>query len=288
LYLGKVVGVCVCSMEKIDWSKVNVSSYMIQTMAMSTMTRTLAYPFELIKTRIQHQDSNNHQYRGIVDCARQIKAREGVPGFYKGAFQICLRVPASVVYLATLETCVAYSPDTISHSTRGFVSGTAAGLAVQFYFVPIDVITQKMQVDRDSSGRWRHQLNNMNFIRHRIWQSRGWRGFYKGFAISCANHVPQATLFWTFYGTLKNEWHYSVTYATIISSITVNLLTMPFDTIKVRYQLRDDAASYYGMTRQLFIREGVKGLYKGFHTRLISALITNVTMTCWSEYWRSH
>jgi len=83
LYLGKVVGVCVCSMEKIDWSKVNVSSYMIQTMAMSTMTRTLAYPFELIKTRIQHQDSNNRQYRGIVDCARQIKAREGVPGFYK-------------------------------------------------------------------------------------------------------------------------------------------------------------------------------------------------------------
>jgi len=258
---------------------------MLSTMAVSTVTRTVSYPFELIKTRIQHQDGRL-KYRGIIDCARQIMVKEGVTGFYKGAFQICLRVPASLVYLSTLETCVALSPSSMSHSTRGFVSGTAAGLAVQFYFVPIDVITQKMQVDVDSSGKWRDQLKNMNFIRHRIWASKGLSGFYKGFWISCANHVPQATLFWTFYGTLKNELNYSILCATVISSLSVNLMTMPFDTIKVRYQLRDQETSYLNLTRQLFLREGLKGLYKGFHTRLISALISNVPMTSWSEYWR--
>ena len=48
----------------------------------------------------------------------------------------------------------------------------------------------------------------------------------------------------------------------IFSSDIVNLTCTPFDTIKTRYQIREDT-SMVNMTKQLYATEGVRGLYKG-------------------------
>lgn len=274
-------------MERLDWSKVSLTSYTVQNVGLSFLTRSVTYPLSLMKTRLQNQDASNRQYRGMVDCGRKIIHHEGVRGFFKGGFQIFLQLPASTLYLTTLDMSLSVLPSDMNPAGRGFVSGAAAGMVAQCYFVPLDVITQRMQIDVRSSGKVRDQVRNMDSIRRYIWRTKGLKGFYRGYRVACLNHVPQATLFWSSYGHLKTYFkndYYSTVYATLISSLSVNLLTTPVDTIKTRFQLRD--SDYYTMFKELHQKEGVRGFYKGFQIRLIIALLTNVPMTCWREYLR--
>merc|ERR1712189_99360 len=132
-------------MERLDWSKVSLTSYTVQNVGLSFLTRSVTYPLSLMKTRLQNQDASNRQYRGMIDCGRKIIHREGIRGFFKGGFQIFLQLPASTLYLATLDMSLSVLPPDMNPAGRGFVSGAAAGMVAQCYFVPLDVITQRMQ-----------------------------------------------------------------------------------------------------------------------------------------------
>ena len=43
-----------------------------------------AQPFDIIKIRLQTQDSANPKYNNMVDCFKKIMAEEGPMTFYKG------------------------------------------------------------------------------------------------------------------------------------------------------------------------------------------------------------
>ena len=62
-------------------------------------------PIDVIKTRMQGLTSN--RYSGVIDCARQIAAKEGLRGFYKGATarlaRVCLDVTLIMVMYEQLS-----------------------------------------------------------------------------------------------------------------------------------------------------------------------------------------
>lgn len=62
------------------------------------------YPADVIKTKIQTQNSFNPAYSGIIDAARKIVAAEGIRGLYRG-FTPCLTraFPANSVAFLTYE-----------------------------------------------------------------------------------------------------------------------------------------------------------------------------------------
>jgi len=279
-------------MERLDWSKVDKTKYICQTSALVLANRTVIFPLQTIKTRLQNQDRATRQYNGMVDASRKILRNEGPTGFFKGGFQIIYNAPGTALYLCALEVVGSLLPSGVDEAYRGTVCGFAAGLACQFYFVPSDIVTQKMQVDVDSSSKWRDQVRHINRHVSHIWKTSGVRGFYKGFTVACVSHVPQSTIFWTTYGLVKQKVKrrninntFQVIIAAALSSITVNLTCTPFDTIKTRYQIRDDT-SMVNMTKQLYATEGVRGLYKGLLTRSLIGVCSSVPMICFLEYWR--
>jgi solute carrier family 25 folate transporter 32 len=64
----------------------------------------LTYPYQVAKARLQQRFVGAPAYRGLLDCARTIRAREGLRGFYKGFAANLLRVaPQSALTLVVYE-----------------------------------------------------------------------------------------------------------------------------------------------------------------------------------------
>lgn len=57
----------------------------------------MVYPMDVIKSRLQtdHLDPTKRQYKGTVDCARQIFAQAGWKGFFRGLIPTLARAPIS-------------------------------------------------------------------------------------------------------------------------------------------------------------------------------------------------
>ncbi len=51
----------------------------------------IAYPLDLIKTKIQTDSFVNPKYKGVADCTRTIYQQGGLAGFYKGLLPCMLR-----------------------------------------------------------------------------------------------------------------------------------------------------------------------------------------------------
>ena len=59
-------------------------------------------PFDVVKTRMQGTEAT--QYKGTVDCFKQIFGKEGVGGFYKGVGPRLMRVvPGQGVIFMSFE-----------------------------------------------------------------------------------------------------------------------------------------------------------------------------------------
>lgn len=66
--------------------------------------QTVAYPFFLVRTRLQNFRDKAGDYRGFNDCVRQTFAQEGVRGFFKGILPSYLRgVPTVAITYMVFE-----------------------------------------------------------------------------------------------------------------------------------------------------------------------------------------
>ena len=70
------------SFAKNEPIKVSLTSYTVQNVGLSFLTRSVTYPLSLMKTRLQNQDASNRQYRGMIDCGRKIIHREGIRSLF--------------------------------------------------------------------------------------------------------------------------------------------------------------------------------------------------------------
>ena len=68
----------------------------------------IGYPIDYLKTKIQSQDLDNKEYRGMLNCFWKHFRQHGMGGFTKGLWTVCLRAfPVNTVgFLAEDE--VAY------------------------------------------------------------------------------------------------------------------------------------------------------------------------------------
>jgi solute carrier family 25 phosphate transporter 23/24/25/41 len=74
----------------------------------------VAYPFHLMRTRLQSQGlpGSPKLYNGLVDCARKTYKNEGFKGFYRGSFANFSRnIPAVAISYVVYERIRAYLED---------------------------------------------------------------------------------------------------------------------------------------------------------------------------------
>lgn len=96
-------------------------------------------PFEIIKIRLQTQDSRNPEYSGILDCLKKTVKNEGFMALYKGTlspligvgFQVSVQFGLNEVCKRFLSKFKKRSEDLLPlHlvACSGFIAGIGSGL----------------------------------------------------------------------------------------------------------------------------------------------------------------
>jgi len=157
----------------------------------------LASPIDLFKSQLQRP---NHQYRGLLDCARQIASHHGVSGWYRGLGATMLRDgPGSGVYWVTYEGVKRFLVGEEAENAPSWcvlLAGGAAGLAYWFAVFPLDVIKTSIQSDNIAASERKYK--GVIDCSRKIYNS-GPRGFLAGIAPCLLRSAPANALsFWVY------------------------------------------------------------------------------------------
>ena len=248
------------------------------------------YPPMLLKTRMQTQEAQ----ATMVATARQVLAKEGLRGLYRGALAVSIGViPTQSIYVTALElsrTRVRRALDGLTgfpQIERMMATAVAGGLAScssAVLGVPLDVVTQRMQIAEGPAGRLGQVVND-------IWRAQGLRGFYRGYFASLVVYAPTSSVWWTTYSNTcvllgKDDrdsyaatmWRSSLAGCT--AGVTAAVCTNPLDVLKTRLQTQSVTGSrtYWQLGRDLFAREGWRGFFRGASARCASMAPISVMM----------
>ncbi|KAM6068183.1 solute carrier family 25 member 47 isoform 2-T3 [Theristicus caerulescens] len=70
----------------------------------------LATPMDVIKSRMQTDESDQHKYKGLVHCARESVKKEGAKVLFKGLGLNCIRAfPVNMVVFVTYEAVLRFT-----------------------------------------------------------------------------------------------------------------------------------------------------------------------------------
>lgn len=208
----------------VEYHMLNKKKYFPLAALSGVTVRTILYPLTVIKTRLQVQKQKT-LYSGTFDAFRRIVCSEGVRGLYSGFLVHNLAVASQMTFLTSYEMTrhiLASQKICCNSRQRSFIAGGVASLVAQTVVVPVDVVSQHLQIlpvsnQMKASERSRPlktvlvqpvnaPVNGMvtgfgttKSIVLKIYRRDGLRGFYKGYLTSVITYVPTSGIWWLSY-----------------------------------------------------------------------------------------
>ncbi len=224
-------------------------------------TRLLLYAPMTLKTRLQTQERGT----GVIGTLRRL----GLRGLYRGALTVSLGiVPTQSLYLTVLETSKSKVSEVLGGifagrwqlAERMAVNASAGALgscAAGFVGVPLDVVTQRMQLGQGT----------LTQVAGTIWRTKGPAGFYQGYWASLVTYAPTSACWWMTYSNMRavlreksETWPHAMTaVAGGTAGVTAAVVTNPLDVIKTRKQTAVGNPGLKSVAKELFEKEGVRG-----------------------------
>ena len=245
-------------MGGIDWHDIgntSLSTTAITAALSSTITKTMLYPLDTIKCRMQSFANTNRvsdiwKFRGIFNGL--------IP-------KIALYAPYQSVYMTSYTWC----RDGLSNGTdkpelwNFAVAGTVAELGGSIVRVPMEAIKQRMQTGLIKSNR---ELVNI-IIKNPI-------QFYtlKNFKAQTLVHdIPCGVVHWVAYEYTKRGNNSAVMSGAIAGTITA-IVTNPMDVVKTRIITRGTEMCHrtvFSTISTVFAQNGFFGFYTGIIPRIL-------------------
>ncbi|KAM3825382.1 mitochondrial adenyl nucleotide antiporter SLC25A25 isoform 2-T2 [Vipera latastei] len=163
------------------------------------------YPMEVLKTRMALRKTG--QYLGMLDCAKNILAKEGLAAFYKGYVPNMLGIiPYAGIDLAVYETLKnswlqnyavnSADPGVFVLLACGTISSTCGQLASY----PLALVRTRMQAQASIEGA--PQVTMRGLFKH-ILKTEGAFGLYRGLAPNFMKVIPAVSISYVVYENLK-------------------------------------------------------------------------------------
>ncbi|KAF3334510.1 solute carrier family 25 member 44-like protein [Carex littledalei] len=293
----------------INWDRLDKTRFHVIGAILFTVQQGLLHPTAVVKTRMQVDGSGLSHVSGFQVFKRILKA-DGIPGIFRGFGTGAVgALPGRVLALTSLEmakdAALRYTEKMdLSEATRITVSNGFAGLASNVvscaYFVPLDVICQRLMI-QGLPGMPTYQ-GPFNVVQ-RVLQNEGIRGLYRGFGVTILTNSPASALWWGAYGASQHAIWRSLGYgngndsekkpsqlelvgvqatAGTLAGACSSIITTPIDTIKTRLQVMDDYGSgrpsMRKTTRKLLEEDGWRGFYRGFGPRFLNMSLWGTSM----------
>ncbi|KAK6930327.1 Mitochondrial substrate/solute carrier [Dillenia turbinata] len=199
----------------INWDKLDKTRFHLIGAILFTAQQGLLHPTAVVKTRMQVDGSGLSHLRGMT-VFRYILRNDGLPGIFRGfATSAIGSIPGRVLHLTSLEI----SKDMMLKYMEGFnmpeatrlgIANAVAGMSSNFisslYFVPLDVICQRLMV-QGLPGTI--HCNGALDIAREVVKAEGFRGLFRGFGLTAITQSPASALWWGTYGAAQHIiWRY--------------------------------------------------------------------------------
>jgi len=153
----------------------------------------IGQPLDIVKIRLQAQHAETRYYSGVIDCIKQITAKEGSFAFYKGILPPVLGACACVsIQFGVVESIKRsfekLKPPGVKDLPLSYVclSGSMAGLANSVVTTPAGQLKIRMQMQR--SGSVKLYKNSIDCALQ-IYRRYGIKGIYKGAQITMLREI---------------------------------------------------------------------------------------------------
>jgi hypothetical protein len=257
-------------------------------------------------------------YLGVFDVLQRTTKIEGFTALYRGFGAIVVGgTPGTMVYLCGYD----YVKEKMRKSNAGipefaihFASGMLAETLACIIYVPVDVIKERLQVQRNygSSEAYKGSFDALK----KIVKIEGLSGIYKGYGATLGSFGPFSALYFVFYERMKDvslgflqkevdqdtrsidlPFHYTV-FSSATAGAVASWITSPLDMAKLRLQIQrgNNNASGVGSTIKchrgvvdclsyIYKEGGVKGLFRGAGARVAHYVpAMTITMTLYEEF----
>lgn len=303
----------------IEWHDMDKKRFYGYGLMLGVSMRTLIYPMNLIKTRLQAQEGTL-AYRGTYDAIFKIGKREGLRGFYKGFPISLIQVFAGQLYITTYETTKQSVFNNQSILVQHLLGGFMASTVSQTIMVPVDIISQYQQMSSSqmksnmasrlderaavlrstfkesnySNGILRKSvLGQAYYISRYLLKTEGLQGLYRGYAISLCTYGLNSGFYWGFYYVYSEILEsflperkgrlleaLRISTSGILGSATAIILTNPLDVVRTRYQLQVKRATEVQSVPTTFKSLLNSEGYKGL-TKGMTARIVQSSFSSW-------
>ncbi|EGG21554.1 mitochondrial substrate carrier family protein [Cavenderia fasciculata] len=258
--------------------------------ASGVLADSIMHPIDTIRARLQIEKVGQQQYKGTIDAFQSIIRKEGWRCLYKGfPIVVTATIPAHALYFYGYEYSkkeLAKVPSIGNGIINHFTSGLVADVAGAMIWTPMDVIKQRLQVQKAQVAAgttfYRGSFHAVNVI----YREEGIRGFYRGFLPSLATFGPLVGIYFATYEQTKRWMATSITKkpdqvlplplllgAGFFAGTVAAAVTCPLDVIKTRIQVaRANESTYKGIIdgfKRILKEEGPRAFVKGMGARIL-------------------
>ncbi|KAF8039008.1 hypothetical protein BT93_B1527 [Corymbia citriodora subsp. variegata] len=290
----------------INWDRLDKMRFHMIGAVLFTAQSALLHPAAVVKTRIQVAGSGVSQMRGMV-VFKHILRNDGIPGVYRGFGTSAVgSLPGRVLALTSLEVSKDMTlrymerfdmPEATRVGVANGVAGMLSNLVSCVYYVPLDVICQRLMVQGLPGTA---SCNGPFDVVRKVMKVEGVCGIYRGFGLTALTQSPASALWWGAYGAAQHVIWRSLGYedemekpshaemmtvqatAGLLAGACSSIITTPVDTVKTRLQVMDNFSggrpSVFNTAKTLLKEDGWWGFYRGFGPRFLSMSLYGTTM----------
>ena len=185
----------------------SVSRRLVAGGAAGMVACTIAYPLDLIRTRLAAQ-SEKVLYEGALDAVMKITREEGLVGLYRGLGATLLQVTPSLgINYAAYETArskyMKYMDETQPTISMSLTCGSVAGLVSSTATFPLDLVRRRLQLQGQARSS---KVYGSYFGAFRdIVVTEGWRGLYSGILPEYYKVIPGVAIAFCAYELMKSS-----------------------------------------------------------------------------------
>ncbi|KAH6997845.1 mitochondrial carrier domain-containing protein [Ilyonectria sp. MPI-CAGE-AT-0026] len=165
---------------------------------------SLTYPLDLLRTRFAAQ-GRHRIYRSLRSAVWEIKRDEGWRGFFRGIGPgLGQIVPFMGIFFATYESLrVSFEGLHMPWGSGDATAGMLASIFSKTAVFPLDLVRKRIQVQGPSRSKYAYnnipEYSTARGAIRCIIRTEGFRGLYKGLAISLIKAAPASAItLWTY------------------------------------------------------------------------------------------
>ncbi|GAA5986042.1 hypothetical protein JCM11641_005536 [Rhodosporidiobolus odoratus] len=275
--------------------------------ASAVSARMVTHPLDTIRIRVQTSGPT-------VPPLNELVGKGGIRGLYAGLpVAIGFSVPALSLYLTTYEASKRYFNErwlprrrepTLWERLPVFVAaGTAAELASGAIWTPLDVLKSRLQKGDEGTSA-------VQLVR-KIVREEGWKGLQRGYWVGTAIFIPNVSVFWCIYESLKTRFvptppssypssapleaphPLRYTLCSVLACAIAATTTTPIEVVQARWQTSggkpDGGRGIRGIVKELWRQGGARAFTRGLGVRIAYAMPANaISMTVYESIKRRY